>query len=205
MKQDYYRFDLIIGEEITSTKGHIVGLYLKEKIKPDKNRVNIVKVDTANNSLPELSGGYITKTDKTTGGDPIAWYMSSYIGFNDNQFIHHWPKPEDVSIQQNNYIKSVFLGLQSVCTVGNSSISTGFPSIIDIPSFVDFILINEIASNADAYMYSTFYHKDRNGKLRAGPVWDLNLTYGNDLFSYGFDRSKPDVWQFSNGSLEGPK
>ena len=213
--RDYISYNLSrqIGEYATRTSycevminGDYRGLYiLEEKIKPDKNRVNIVKVDTANNSLPELSGGYITKTDKTTGGDPIAWYMSSYIGFNDNQFIHHWPKPEDVSIQQNNYIKSVFLGLQSVCTVGNSSISTGFPSIIDIPSFVDFILINEIASNADAYMYSTFYHKDRNGKLRAGPVWDLNLTYGNDLFSYGFDRSKPDVWQFSNGSLEGPK
>jgi len=182
------------------------GLYiLEEKIKPDKERVNILKIETGNNSLPELSGGYITKTDKTTGGDPIAWSMSSYIGMNDCNFIHHWPKPEDVTTQQNNYIKSVFLHLQSVCTANNSSITSGYPSIIDIPSFVDYILINEISSNADAYSYSTYYHKDRNAKLRAGPAWDMNLTYGNDLFEFGVDRSKPDVWQFSNGSNEGPK
>lgn len=131
-----------------------------------------------------------------------SWSMSSYIGYNDCKFIHQWPKPENVTTQQNNYIKSVFLNLQTVCTAGNASISTGYPSIIDIPSFVDYILLNEISSNADAYSYSTFYHKDRNGKLRAGPAWDMNLTYGNDLFEYWVDRSKPDVWQFSNSSRQ---
>ena len=182
------------------------GLYLlEEKIKPDKNRVNIIKIEEADNTQPNLSGGYITKADKTTGNDPVAWFMSSYIGNNDNQFIHHWPKPENVTSAQNNYIKSVFLKLQTACTATNASLTTGYPSIIDIPSFIDFILINELASNADAYTFSTFYHKDRNGKLRAGPVWDMNLTFGNDLFIWGFDRSKSNVWQFANGSLEGPK
>jgi len=186
--------------------GQYNGLYiLEEKIKPDKNRVNIIKIENDDNFLPELTGGYITKTDKTTGNDPVAWSMSSYIGFNDNQFIHHWPKPEHVTAAQNNYIHAVFTKLQTACTAGNESMVNGFPSMIDIPSFIDFMLINELASNVDAYTFSTFYHKDRNGKLRAGPIWDLNLTYGNDLFIWGFDRSKPDVWQFSNGSLEGPK
>lgn len=213
--RDYLSYNLSrqLGQYATRTaycevmvNGDYKGLYLlEEKIKADKYRVNIVKIDTSDNSLPELSGGYITKTDKTTGGDPVAWSMSSYIGYNDCKFIHHWPKPENVTPQQNNYIKSVFLSLQSVCTAGNSSITTGYPSIIDIPSFVDFILINEISSNVDAYSYSTYYHKDRNGKLRAGPVWDMNFTYGNDLFIFGLDRSKPDVWQFSNGNSEGPK
>lgn len=186
--------------------GDYRGLYfLGEKIKPDKNRVNVVKISTTDQQQPALSGGYITKTDKPTGGDPIAWAMSSHIGFNDNEFIHDWPDPAVVTAAQNNYIKSVFVNLQSVCTANNASITTGFPAIIDLPSFVDFILINELASNADAYTYSTYYHKDRDGKLRAGPIWDMNLTYGNDLFEFGFDRSKTDVWQFYNGSNEGPK
>jgi len=186
--------------------GNYKGLFiLEEKIKSDEDRVDIVKIQADQNSLPELSGGYITKTDKTTGGDPIAWYMSSYYLYNDCNFIHSWPKPEAVTLQQNNYIHSVFLNLQSVCSAGNSSASTGYPSIIDIPSFIDFMLINELISNPDAYTYSTYYHKDRNGKLRAGPVWDMNLSFGNDLFELGFDRSKTDVWQFSNGSNEGPR
>jgi hypothetical protein len=186
--------------------GNYKGLFiLEEKIKSDKDRVDITKIAAGSNTLPELSGGYITKTDKNTGGDPIAWYMSSYYGYNDCNFIHSWPKPEAVTLQQNNYIRSVFLNLQTVCSAGNSSASTGYPSIIDIPSFIDFMLIDELVSNPDAYTYSTYYHKDRNGKLRAGPVWDMNLSFGNDLFELGFDRSKPDVWQFSNGSNEGPR
>jgi hypothetical protein len=68
--------------------------------------------------------------------------------------------------------------------------------VIDIPSFVDFMILNELASNADGYQFSTFFHKDRNGKLRAGPIWDFNLTFGNDLFDFGFDRSKTYLWQF---------
>lgn len=215
MIRDYMSYNLSrqIGQYASRTafcevvlNGNYWGLYfLAEKIKIDKDRVNIVKLEETDNTLPELSGGYIVKADKTTGNDPVSWSMSSYIGFNDNQFIHHAPNPETVTQQQSTYIKTVFLNFQAACTTGNTSAYTGFPSMIDIPSFVDFMLINELGSNVDAYTYSTFYHKDRNGKLRAGPVWDLNLTFGNDLFSFGLDRSKPDVWQFSNGSLEGPK
>ncbi len=213
--RDYISYNLSrqIGQYASRTafcevmvNGDYRGLYLlQEKIKVDKDRVNILKIEPGNNNLPELSGGYITKTDKTTGGDPVAWYMSSSIGSNDNMFIHHWPTPLVVTTQQNNYIKSVFQILQSACSVGNASITNGYPSLIDIPSFVDFMLVSEISSNVDAYTYSTYYHKDRNGKLRAGPIWDMNLTYGNDLFSMGVDRSKPDVWQFWNGNNEGPK
>ena len=58
------------------------------------------------------------------------------------------------------------------------------------------MIVAEIASNPDSYQFSTFFHKDRGGKLRAGPVWDYNLSYGNDLFVFGFDRSFYDVWQF---------
>jgi hypothetical protein len=73
------------------------------------------------------------------------------------------------------------------------------------PVLYDFMLINELASNADAYQYSTYFHKDRNGKLRAGPVWDFDLTYGNDLFHWGFDRSHTNVWQFDNWDNTGSK
>ncbi|HUW93822.1 MAG TPA: CotH kinase family protein, partial [Bacteroidales bacterium] len=46
--------------------------------------------------------------------------------------------------------------------------------------------------------YSTFFHKDRNGKLRAGPIWDMDLSFGNDLFMWGFDRSKTNLWYFED-------
>jgi hypothetical protein len=58
-----------------------------------------------------------------------------------------------------------------------------------------------MTSNVDIYQKSTFFHKDRCGKLRAGPVWDFNLAYGYDFGSVG--RSGYDVLQFDNGDNTG--
>jgi len=184
--------------------GSYKGLYIfMEKIKIDSERVNIVKMTNADNNYPDLTGGYITKADKTTGGDPVAWSMSSYNG--NTNYLHHRPKPNDITFSQGNYIKSQFTGFQNAITAQNASIYNGYPTIIDVPSFIDYMLISEITSNADSYQFSTYFHKDRNGKLRAGPVWDYDLTYGNDLFFWGLNRSHTNVWQFDNSDNTGSK
>ena len=171
------------------------GIYvLQEKLKADDNRIDINKIKQDDLSMPKLSGGYITKTDKYSGNE-LAWTMNSY-GWGAN-FIHVHPKPDEVMSEQDTYIQNVFQNLANQSLAQNNSVLDGYPSVIDIPSFVDFIIMNELASNPDGYQFSTFFHKDRNGKLRAGPVWDFNLTFGNDLFFWGFDRSKSDLWQFS--------
>lgn len=182
--------------------GSYQGLYIfMEKIKVDSGRVNISKITPYEINSPEVTGGYIVKTDKTTGGDPVAWTMSSYNGSVD--FIYDTPEPYEIRSQQVTYIQSQFTNLKN--SVQNSSVSGGFPSVIDVPSFIDFMIMSEISSNADSYKYSTYFHKDRGGKLRAGPIWDYDLTYGNDLFMWGFDRSHYNVWQFNNGDNTGPK
>lgn len=185
--------------------GNYRGLYLlQEKIKADSNRVNVLKITTADTSGENLTGGYITKADKTTGGDPVAWSTTAYNG-QSVDYIHDLPKPEDVMPQQDTYIHGRFTALQTAVSNNNVSLSNGYPTVIDVPSFVDFMVSNEFAANVDGYQLSTYFHKDRGGKLRAGPIWDFNLTLGNDLFAYGLDRSKVDSWQFSNGDNEGSK
>ena len=211
--RDYLFYNLArqMGEYASRTvycevvvNGDYVGLYVfQEKIKPDSNRVNILKITSTDNSLPNVSGGYITKSDKTTGNDPVAWTMLSYAWTTD--FIHEYPDPSIVTSQQSTYIQSQFTNLETTAHNNNTSVSNGFPSVIDIPSFVDFMLLNELGSNADGYQFSTYFHKDRNGKLRAGPIWDFNLTLGNDLFLWGFDRSHYDVWQFADGGNDGAR
>lgn len=183
------------------------GLYVfMEKIKADDNRVNIEKMDETCNSYPEVTGGYITKADKTTGNDQVAWTMQGYgngwWGGPSTDFIHHYPKPDNITNAQHNYIKSVFFDIADKAGSHNTSIENGISSIIDIPSFVDFMMIAEFSSNVDIYSFSTFFHKDRKGKLRAGPVWDYNLTFGHDEFG---NRSRYDVWQFDNNDNTGPK
>ena len=185
--------------------GEYRGIYmLLEKLKADDNRINIKKIKDDDNELPDLTGGYIVKADKIEGTEELGWSMPSY-GWGNVNFAYEVPKPEDKTSQQDDYIQNVFNQLADTSynpsnNSSNASLFDGYPSIIDIPSFIDFMLLNELASNVDAYQFSTFFHKDRGGKLRAGPVWDFNLTFGNDLFEWGFDRSKYNIWQFLDGN-----
>ncbi len=165
--------------------GDYKGLYVfMEKIKADDNRVNIDK-----------DGGYIVQTDR-------AEYGNGWWGGDIAIFVHHYPKYENITTAQNEYIKSVFFDLADKAGNHNISIENGFPSIIDVSTFVDFMIMGEFSSNVDVYQLSTFFHKDRKGKLRAGPIWDYNLAYGHDEFG---SRSRYDVWQFDNGDNVGPK
>ena len=199
--RDYFCYNLSrnMGNYATRTQycevvinGNYKGLYIwQEKIKANDNRVNITKITNTDNTLPNITGGYITKCDKTTGGDPVAWTMSG------TKFIHELPKPENVTPEQNTYIHDEFFRLAN--TTYNFNTDNGYKSVIDIPSFVDFMLVNELASNSDVYEYSTFFHKDRNGKLRAGPVWDLNQTFGNSFNTH----SVLNEWQFHNNNKVG--
>lgn len=212
--RDYLCYNLSrqIGEYASRTEyceliinGEYKGLYLlQEKIKADNNRVDITKISTNDNSFPDVTGGYITKADKTTGGDPVAWTMYS-VSWTNVDYIHEMPKPEVVTLSQNEYIHNQFRNLEVSALNQDMSVDNGVPSVIDIPSFIDYMIISELGSNADSYQFSTFFHKDRNGKLRAGPIWDNDLTFGNDLFFWGLDRSKTNVWQFSNSDNTGAR
>jgi hypothetical protein len=174
------------------------GLYmLQEKLKADDKRIDVFKIRTTDNALPGLSGGYITKADKLTGGDTRAWIMYSFQN-SIVDYIHLLPRPEDATPIQTGYIKDEFFRLEATAKNNDVSVITGYPSVIDIPSFIDYMIINEFASNPDAYQYSTYFHKDRNGKLRAGPVWDIDLSFGNDLFQWYLDRSKTYLWYFED-------
>ncbi len=199
MMRDYISYQMAreMGQYAVTLKycevivnGNYRGLYaLSEKIKRDGDRVDISKLTTDENTFPEITGGYIIQTDRPTAEDPEAWYN------NGAGYIHEKPNSDDITTQQSSYIESVFRDLDQ--NSHDSDITTGYPAIIDVPSFIDFMLVAEFSSNVDAYALSTYFHKDRGGKLRAGPVWDYNLTYGNDLFQWGYDRSFTNVWQFN--------
>lgn len=62
---------------------------------------------------------------------------------------------------------------------------SGYPRWIDDASFADYFLLNELFKNVDAYRISTWFHKDHDGKLTMGPVWDFNIALGNCRFASG--------------------
>ena len=64
----------------------------------------------------------------------------------------------------------------------------GWQKYLDMDSFVDWYLINEICKNSDAVFYtSCFMHKTRAGKLKMGPVWDFDISLGNVDYVTNYD------------------
>ncbi len=181
--------------------GDYIGIYvLLEKVKRDANRVNIKKLEPLDISGDALTGGYIIKIDKIDGENNDGWY-STYLPFPQAPYSifyqYHYPKPDDIVQQQEDYIQNKIFQFETMMTFGVniSDTATGYPKFFDTDSFVDFFLLNEVAKNVDAYRLSTYLYKDRdsrNPKIFAGPVWDYNLGFGNANY---YDGCMTTGWQ----------
>ena len=54
----------------------------------------------------------------------------------------------------------------------------GYKKLIDIDSFVDYFIINELTANYDAGSYSTYIYKGKDGRFRMC-IWDFNNACDN--------------------------
>ena len=56
----------------------------------------------------------------------------------------------------------------------------GYAEYIDIDSFVDWYLISEITKNVDSQSFSSIFLNVMPGeKIKMGPLWDFDLSFGN--------------------------
>ena len=52
--------------------------------------------------------------------------------------------------------------------------------LIDVKSFAEYYLIEELTLNMDAYFTSQYFYKDGlNDKIHAGPAWDFDMSFNN--------------------------
>jgi len=191
--------------------GEYLGAYvLMEKIKRDKNRVNISKILPTDLTGDALTGGYIIKIDKPAGAQLDGWESPflPYSGAWQRIFYqYHYPDQDDIVPEQKAYIQNYVYSFESLMNCSNyTDPETGYSKYIDVDSFVDFFILSEISKNVDAYRLSTFFYKDRdskNGRLFIGPIWDFNLAFGNaDYYGGWFVTGwqvdfleKDDFWQ----------
>jgi len=172
------------------------GIYvLMEKIKRDGNRVDISKLNPDEITGDDVTGGYILKFDWFYTGDNIGGFESE---FDEMIYNYHYPKPSDIVPEQEAYIEEYINGFETIMMgTDYTNDSTGYPSMMNVESFVDFILLQELAKNVDAYRLSTYIYKDKesiDNRLTAGPVWDFNHGFGN--CDYG------ETWEVDNWLLE---
>ncbi len=172
--------------------GEYRGVYvLTEKIKRDNDRVDIDKLPLDATSGDELTGGYIIKIDKCSGESGCEGWTSPYTagaGFASN-FVFHYPKASDMNIQQKQYIQDYVTNFETaLASASFDNWPNGYYPLVDLQSFADFLLINEITRNVDGYRLSSFFYKEREsdgGRLHMGPVWDFNIALGNADYCNG--------------------
>ncbi|MGI4871341.1 MAG: CotH kinase family protein [Janthinobacterium lividum] len=173
--------------------GQYQGIYvLMEKIKRDANRVNIKKLETTDISGNKLTGGYIIKIDKPTGSGGTYGWVSQQRSATSNKlinFLYEYPSADDIVPQQKAYIKAYVDSAETALASATfTSPTTGYAKFIDVNSFIDYFILNEVSRNVDGYRLSTYLYKNRRsegGKLVAGPVWDYNLGWWNANYCSG--------------------
>ena len=193
-----------------SINGNYVGVYVfMEKLKRDSGRIDIDKLKEDENSGEDLTGGYILKIDKIAGtnlGDgynELNSFTSNYASPNatigqEIRFLYEYPKAEDITLEQKDYISDYVDQFETALASDDFKDPVlGYASKIDVPSFLDFFLLNEISHNVDGYRLSTYLQKDKNGKLEMGPIWDFNLAFGNADYCAG---SSTSSWAYQFNS-----
>ncbi|MDP3444164.1 MAG: CotH kinase family protein [Ignavibacteria bacterium] len=188
-----------------------LGIYiLQEKVKRDKNRVDIKKLETPDISGDALTGGYILKIDRIDPGD--KYFNSLFSGIYPRtpsrpspiSYVHVYPNSANILPVQQNYINN-FINLFETL-LSKSAINepfSGYSNYIDVNAWVDYFLISEFTKATDAYRLSTYLYKNRDsegGKLVLGPIWDYDLAFGLADYADGWLASG---WQAYLNHYEG--
>lgn len=168
------------------------GVYLLvESIKNSTNRLDLEQLKTTDVALPDITGGYIFKFELDVAEAPTLTCSAS-------RTVRCWQDlevydPSPLNPEQRAYLQDYVQAFNNALFGANfADPDVGYPSYVDVNSFVNYFILQELTRNLDAYIRSMYHHKDRSGKIVSGPLWDYNLIGG-----IGCCGNDPiDGWQF---------
>jgi hypothetical protein len=153
---------------------------LIEKVNVDSNRVNISEL-AETDITDDITGGYLLEIDEDDQEDvPFnTTTLGTRIGIEDPDFTPDPEVPEQVAYISN-YVDTAEAALYS----SNFTDPTkGWRAYFDEASAVNFYIVNDLMGNNDGgAMWSSvnFYKSVDNPLLYMGPIWDFDISSGND-------------------------
>ena len=170
------------------TTSHYVGLYyFMEKIRINKDRLDIASLEPWDSTEPKITGGYVVAIDRPDPDGP-GFHTTRGTGL----FNYVDPKEPEVTTAQKSWIRN-YLNQFETTLYGASFADpvNGYAKYIDVSSHIDHSLLNVLPMNVDAFRLSGYMAKHRGGKLHAGPIWDfdraLDSTDGRDDNPYAWN------------------
>lgn len=148
--------------------------FLCEHIKIDKNRLDL------------KNGGYILELD--TNFDEEFKFKSEKLNLPVQ--VKDW-KGDDMTAARLAEIQTEFNRIEALI-VSDSRATDGWQELVDMDSFIDWWFVYELVQCGESnHPKSCYMYHDKDGKLKAGPVWD---------FDWGTFRSGSEVTHFRNKS-----
>jgi hypothetical protein len=155
----------------------------------------VVITNVAIASVPVLSTNRFLATNVFTIGRPEPAPGSSrlvqtgegFVTSHANSFFFVDPKPSKITPAQRSWLTN-YLNRFEETLYGPDfrHPAHGYAAFIDVDSFIDHHLFVEATKNIDGFRFSTFFTKDRGGKLKIEPIWDWNLSLGNAKGKQGY-------------------
>lgn len=145
------------------------------------------KVEETNNRVAIGDEGYLIEIDQLSRiDDEDVYFQTNAFRAVSSESVFNVKEPEIApNSSELGLIREHILAFEEVLfSDGFAHRDTGYAAYIDVDSFIDWYLINEIAKSVDAMFYSSIFFSYLPGeKIKMGPIWDFDLSYGNVDYS----------------------
>ena len=133
----------------------------------------------------DLEGGYYLEIEEAVD-EPVCFKTVW-----DTPVMFH--EPEQPTEAQKKYVKEWFDGFEHALERVQGQHDYAYRSYIDIHSFINYYIIQEITKNPDGNVRkSTYLTKEKGKPLEMYHVWDFDITLGNCDYT---NFEKPEGWQ----------
>ncbi|MBL9187130.1 MAG: CotH kinase family protein [Opitutaceae bacterium] len=157
------------------------GVYLlMEKVSRGKERVDVAKLNDSMSDPALTNGGFIFKNDKLPYDYKInAASVAAVPGSSRDYDIFD---PEPVTAVQANALVAWLNRMTAALAAPDFNVPASpnyYGRWLHERSFIDRTLWLELCKEVDAYTFSYYFSKDRNGPMTAFPLWDVDRSLGN--------------------------
>ena len=163
--------------------GTFEGIYLIT----EKVGLNSYRTEIPESSADRDKNGDGIITEIIVETDARAYENGEPGAFTTNHEVNYVPKdpdPEDLAASELEVIENELNAMEAAVMSG-----ANYEEYIDVDSWVDTYIINELTKNPDFgfgyqnYYSSTYLYFREGGKVYAGPVWDFDIAFGRSDYS----------------------
>lgn len=155
--------------------GKYQGVYaLTEQVKVSEERFDIDLVRPTDITGEALTGDYFLELD-------FHYDEPSKFKTDGQELPIMFKDPEEPTSEQFAYVRDFFNNAETVLYSDNfEHQEEGYRKYIDVESFIDYYIVQELSKNVDGNMRGSCYLAlRRNGKIEQPLVWDFDLAFGN--------------------------